>query len=208
MISDYKTFIFVHIYKNAGTSMIHALEPFRLSPLQRAINNLSSRLFKRNVYILKRWPDHIQASKIIKDIGKDKFNSYFSFAFVRNPWSWQVSLYTFMLKNIEHHQHDLIKGFENFDEYIHWRCLEEVRFQKDFICSEDGTLLVDFVGRFENIEYDFAEICSRIGIQTSLPKKNVSNTRPYQEFYNKKTIELVRRTFKPDIELFNYEFDD
>jgi len=34
---------------------------------------------------------HITASELISKIGKEDFDSYFSFAIVRNPWAWQVS---------------------------------------------------------------------------------------------------------------------
>ena len=102
-----------------------------------------------------------------------------------------------------------MKAFNNFDEYIEWRCLvqNEAR-QRDFIYSQDNELLVDFVGRFENLEADFAKICDHIGISTTLPKLNVAkNRKPYQEYYNKKTKELVKQTFKEDIELLGYEFE-
>ncbi len=125
---------------------------------------------------------------------------------MRNPWDWQVSLYNFALKDTNHHQHDLIQKLGSFDEYIKWRCENEVRFQKDFIYSSEGELLVDFVGRFESIGDDFKKICSRIGISASLPKLNVSNSKAYQQFYTDETRELVRRTFDSDIVLFEYDF--
>jgi hypothetical protein len=153
------------------------------------------------------FPSHIKASELINAMGKETFETFFSFAIIRNPWDWQVSLYKYMLKNASHHQHDLVKSLGSFDAYIKWRCAEEVKFQKDFIYSEDGKLLVDFVGRFERVNNDFVEICSRIGIPTPLlPKRNISNTKPYQQFYNEETRELVRRTFDPDITLFGYDF--
>ncbi len=68
-------------------------------------------------------------------------------------------------------------------------------------------MLVDFVGRFENLNADFETICARIGISASLPRINVSNVKPYQPYYNEETRELVRRTFDADIALFGYEFE-
>jgi len=149
---------------------------------------------------------HVKAKDVIDLLGENNFKNYYSFAIVRNPWDWQVSLYKFMLKNPNHHQHSIIKRMKNFDEYINWRCTEDVHFQKDFIYTDDGQLLVDFVGRFEQIDEDFTKICSRIGIFASLPKLNVSNTIPYQEFYNSETKALISKTFKPDISLFKYNF--
>ncbi len=111
-----------------------------------------------------------------------------------------------MLKLESHQQHELIKELGSFEEYIKWRCENEVRYQKDFIYSKNNELLVDFVGRYESLDADFKQICSQIGISTSLPKLNVSNTRPYQHYYTEKTKELVRQTFESDIKMFDYSF--
>lgn len=151
--------------------------------------------------------DHITASEIIQKMGYDQFKTNFSFAIVRNPWDWQVSLYNYMIQRPQHFQHDLVKGMGSFAAYIKWRCEREVRFQKDFICSNNGELLVDFVGRFERLEKDFQIICSKIGIETTLPKLNISNQRkPYQAYYNDETRNLVEKTFAADVTLFGYQF--
>ncbi|MGB6015836.1 MAG: sulfotransferase family 2 domain-containing protein, partial [Nodosilinea sp.] len=117
-----------------------------------------------------------------------------------------VSLYRYMLKNPNHPQHELAKEFRDFEDYLNWRCAKEIRFQKDFVCSQSGELLVDFVGKFETLDEDFQTVCRRIGIPAQLPKVNVSNTTPYQEFYTQRTQELVRSVFEPDISFFNYSF--
>lgn len=206
LISKRHRFIFVHIYKNAGTSITAALKPFVLREWQWWLNR---QLKKRGV---PSWFDpqplhpHASASEMIKALGRTRFDSHFSFAFVRNPWDWQVSLYKFILKDTTHHQHDLVKSFDGFDSYLRWRCAEDVQFQKDFIYSNDGELLVDFVGRHETVETDFQTVCTRVGIVASLPKLNVSNTKPYREYYTDETRELIRRTFAADIALFDYTF--
>ena len=201
-------FLFIHIYKNAGTSITSSLRPFTGQGKLKSVTNhiLKKVKLPTPFFDPQPFPPHITAPELIDALGIDLFNSLFSFAFVRNPWDWQVSLYKFMLKEPTHFQHDLVKKLGNFDEYIKWRCENEVRFQKDFIYSENNELLVDFVGKFENIDADFREICSRIGISASLPKLNVSNTKPYQEYYSDNSRELVRRTFEPDITLFEYDF--
>jgi hypothetical protein len=99
-----------------------------------------------------------------------------------------------------------VKELGSFDQYIRWRCARKVRFQKDFICSKDGKLLVDYVGKFERIDDDFKKICSRIGVSASLPKLNVSNLKPYREFYNNEAKDLVWKTYSPDITFFQYDF--
>jgi hypothetical protein len=210
IISHKRHFIFVHIYKNAGTSINAALMPYVFyNPVHWLFYKVSHKLqislpFNFNPQPL---PEHSTASEIINMLGCEKYAAYFSFAVIRNPWDWQVSLYTFMLKQPMNPQHELIRGFRDFNEYIHWRCSEDVHFQKDFVYAPDGSQLVDFMGRYENLNQDFKKICERIGIQTSLPMLNVSKSRPYQSYYTPETIELVRRTFMPDIELLGYGFE-
>lgn len=207
LISKKHKFIFIHIYKNAGTSISCALEPFAQARLQQGINRGLKKLkIPSPFFDPQPFHSHVKASELVDALGQETFDSFFSFAFVRNPWDWQVSLYKFMLKETKHPQHELAKKLGSFEKYIKWRCENEVRYQKDFIYSKQDKLLIDFVGKYENIGVDFDKICSKIGVSASLPKLNVSNTRPYQQFYNNKTKELVGRTFKPDIELFEYDF--
>ena len=111
-----------------------------------------------------------------------------------------------MLKEEAHFQHELIKELGSFEEYIKWRCENEVICQKSFIYSENNELLVNYVGRYENLEFDFKKICDHIGISASLPRVNVSNTRPYQEYYTEKTKDLVRQAYELDINTFDYSF--
>jgi len=154
---------------------------------------------------------HQTASELIDVLGRQTFDSCFTFAVVRNPWDWQVSLYNFMQKKPTHIQHEAVKKIGSFDEYIRKRCLENCSFQRigtqrDFIYSESDELLVDFVGRFESLQADFESICSRIGVSATLPRLNVYNTRPYRQFYTAETREMVSQTFASDISLLGYEF--
>jgi hypothetical protein len=206
VLSKERGFLFVHIYKNAGTSITAALLPLAASRWQLLAADALRKLRIPVTFGPQPLPQHSSAPEIIAAIGRPAFDALFSFAIVRNPWDWQVSLFHYMRAETKHHQHGLAKSFSGFDDYIRWRCREEPKLQKDFIYSTDGELLVDFVGRFENLDADFAAICSRIGVSASLPKLNISNTTPYREFYGDETRELVRRTFAPDIALFGYDF--
>ncbi|MDB9526418.1 sulfotransferase family 2 domain-containing protein [Oscillatoria sp. CS-180] len=215
LISEKYKFIFIHIHKNAGISIKHALRPFAVEKWQpfaigqwqwRVHKRLKKKGFPSPFFEPHPFHGHIKASEMIDALGFDAFNSFFSFAVVRNPWDWQVSLYKYMLKRETHYQHEFIKSLGSFENYIKWRCENEVRYQKDFIYSEDNRLLVDFVGRYENLNADFNQICSRIGVSTSLPKLNVSDGRPYRHYYTEETKELVGKVFEPDVKILDYTF--
>lgn len=205
LISHSKKFIFIHIYKNAGTSITSALMPFCVNSLPDNINLVLKKLHILN-FDPQPYPDHIRASQLIKRMGKRAFNSYFSFAIVRNPWDWQVSLYRYMLQEPAHGQHQLVKSLGSFEQYIEWRIAKDLKFQRDFIYSFSGEKQVNFIGRFENLERDFQTVCSHLGISASLPKLNVSGSIPYQEYYTPRTREIVYQAFEPDISLFEYSF--
>jgi len=195
------------------------------SSIRDWISNGMNNVFER-MRFLEEHPQpvhepHATASEIVQAVGEETFDAYYSFAIVRNPWDWQVSLYRFALETVmslprlaayarglgpEHH---LYSRFDSFDDYIHWRCSEDVVLQTDFVCSPGGELLVDYVGKYETLASDFRTICEQIGIAPSLPHLNESSSaaRPYQEHYTPETVELVRQAFAADIERFGYEFD-
>ncbi|TVP99002.1 MAG: transposase [Balneolaceae bacterium] len=209
IISHKKKFLFIHIYKNAGTSIQVALLPHCIGLLHSYYVRFSR---KFNIPIPKKinpylYGSHSKAKDINEKMGSENFQQYFSFAVVRNPWDWQVSQYKFMRKNPKHFQHEFIKKMTDFDEYIRWRCTHEVRFQKDFVCSDNDELLVNFIARFEKLDSDFGKICSILGIDATLPKLNVSNNIPYQKFYTDETRDLISKTFARDIEYFEYKFE-
>lgn len=207
LLSHSRKFLFIHVYKTAGISVKMALRPYACSTATRWSCAILRRLGIRSIYDPHPLPAHSSAREIRDYLGQEQYDQYFTFAFVRNPWDWQVSLYKYMLREPRHHQHELAKSFSGFDDYLKWRCEQEVRFQKDYVCNESDQPIVEFIGRLENIEADFAKICERIGISVAIPHANVSSKTPYQEFYTEKTRQMVQDTFAPDIDLFDYQFD-
>ena len=94
-----------------------------------------------------------------------------------------------------------------FDEFIRLKCSIPHSLQKDFIYSDSGEKLVDFVARFETLDEDFDIICKKIGIKSlKLPHLNVSDRDHYRKYYTQETQELVQEFYKEDIELFGYSF--
>ncbi len=207
LISHSKKFIFIHNYKVAGTSIETALNhygntSFRSSGIKDKLLcalNSYPKLFSED------FPAHIQACQLKEQIPGNVFNNYFRFGFVRNPWDWQVSLYTFMLKEVGHHQHQLIKSFKNFDEYIEWRVNKDLHLQKDFFYDKNGKCLMNFIGKFETLENDMNYIFKRFSINSGLPHLNKSRETPdYKQFYSPHSAKLVEEAFKEDIITFGY----
>lgn len=209
MISHRKKFIFIHIYKTAGTSVTSVLAPYDDNPLLnhpfvRTVRNRIG-LASYNIMGFTSFEHHATALMVKNRIEKSTYDEFFKFAFVRNPWDMQVSLYHYMLKNKAHPQHSLIKKM-SFDEYIEWRVECDVHLQKEFVVDETGNIIIDFIGRFENLSDDVRTICKNIDIEYTLPDLNKSNHRDYKVYYNAKTRKLIHDAYIDDIDIFGYVF--
>jgi len=214
LISYKYSFIFIHIYKIAGSSIRKALRKYAYpNRFKLILNLLTKSVLKRlgkNI-ILPYYPEmmlpaHISAKELQNHIPEDIFKEFYKFAFVRNPWDWQVSFYFYMKQNPNHFQYDIVKTM-TFEEYINWRVESDLKLQKDSVVDDNGDLLVDFIGRYENLNADFQAICDRLGIRASLPYRNKSTHRDYREYYTEETKRIVEVNFKEDIDFFGYTFD-
>jgi len=181
--------IFIHVPKTAGSSVADALfhAPSRHVP----------------------YTEYLRANP-------RKFRSYFKFAFVRNPWDRLVSTWSF-LRSGGMNERDRAWASEHLARYMDFRtfvcdglCRPEVlswvhfRPQSDFICAADGVAMVDFVGRFERLQDDFAVVAARLGMDTSLEPSNTSHHEPFERYYSEETAEVVGRVYARDAETFGY----
>ncbi len=209
LISRKHNFLFVHVYKNAGMSISKALSPFAVSKFQRETVRLLKQL---NLSCPASWDPnpfdtHVTAVELVTAMGQAEFSSYFSFAVVRNPWDWLVSIYCYVLKKPDHHLHEHFLSLGSFQNYIGWQCEGGLPLQRDFLFSESGEQLVSFIGQFENLERDFESVCAQIGVSAVLPRINVSRqSRSFKEYYDSRLVEMVREKYQPDIDLFDYQF--
>jgi hypothetical protein len=199
LLSIRHKFAFIHIYKTAGTSIAAALRPYAHGPV-RTLLHRTGLLQPR----IPKLPNHATAQQVARALPAH-YRQLFTFAFVRNPWDWQVSLYEYMRQTPVHHQHSLAVRM-NFEEYIDWRVTCDKHLQLEFINDASGEQMVDFIGRFENLRGDFREICTRLAIAAPLPHLNRSSRRDYRAYYNVKTRAQIQKHFAADIEFFGYSF--
>jgi len=238
MFSHSKKFIFVHIPKVAGTSItakdsIGKYGEFELPEVNFSLSNLPFEPDDHNKFDPQ--PPHFRAYDYVKYgyVSEEQFNTYFKFAFVRNPWARIVSEYKyrghanrFPFKEYLFHRFPYPSWA---DEYCH------VIPQYDFLYDSQGKLLVDFVGKYENLKKDFDEICLKLDIPLQdLPHANRSlslsqrnrdwvqlarnikgflngqrkaNTfSHYTEYYDDESKEFVTKLYQNDIKAFGYEF--
>jgi hypothetical protein len=212
MLSYTHRFIFVHIYRTGGTSIFRALgkrfdvvEALHNTPVTEVAARLKSLGLNPEIINLHF---HASAREIRATVGEAVFAKYFKFAFVRNPFEHVLSLYLYTLKHPQQVDHAAMSRHADFKAYVFNELPDEPRIpgpQSNLIADEDGKLLVDFVGRYENIEADFAKVCDRIGARdVSLVRSNVTEHGPWQSYYDRTTFERVRTRYQHDIAAFGY----
>jgi hypothetical protein len=219
LVSVKHRILFVHIPKVAGMSIVGALRPV-IWPMTRVTDwiNRWEQKISRSLGITKKAPmfeesfpislEHLRARDWRDKLTKPVFDQLFKFAFVRNPWDWQVSLYHYMLQNTKHFHHEVIKSLGSFENYVNSEALHR-GLQKDFITDEQGNNIVDFVGRFERIADDFQQLCRLLQLKNvALPHVNASKHVDYRKYYSNKTRDLIEECFREDIDAFGYAFDD
>ena len=72
---------------------------------------------------------------------------------------------------------------------------------QNYYLNED----IDFIGRFENLQFDFDIVCNRIGIQNyTLPHYNKSKHEHWGHVFDKETQEHIHKIYSDDFNKFNY----
>lgn len=205
IVSNQRQFVFVHIFKTAGTSIKRAVRRYAMPSWHEGANFVLKRI-GISQFGPRGHHDHVKVTDLIEEIGRSRFNRLFSFAFVRNPWDWELSHYNYICKTNSHVSHQEVSALGSFSEYVRWRCDGRFQTQESFLLSQ-GISVVDFVGRFENLESDFRYVCQRIGIRYRLPRLNVSRRDDYRVSYDNQSRSLIADTYQSDIARFGYTFD-
>jgi hypothetical protein len=66
---------------------------------------------------------------------------------------------------------------------------------------------MDFIGKFENLQKDFDYVMNRLNLpQQKLTHENCTLHKPYRDYYDDETEEVVAERYKDDINCFGYEF--
>ena len=206
IISHRKKFIFIHNYKVAGTSISNALMPHAKNTKSVRLNKLIDKYTSYKSYkYYKGRNTHITALELKTLIGR-KFDGYYKFGFVRNPYTWQISHYTFGRKNPKHPTHRLFCSFKNFDEYMIWRVNNVHKLQKDFFYDQNGNNLMDYIGKLENINRDIQHVQRAIGLKLELKKLNVTNSDKLivEELISTQSIDLINELYDEDFKTFGY----
>tara|TARA_X000001382_G_scaffold98562_1_gene72954 strand:+ start:82 stop:618 length:537 start_codon:yes stop_codon:yes gene_type:complete len=176
IIDKYKT-IFIHIPKNAGTSIEEYFgnESFRIQPSK-----------------------HADVHEIKKKF-KNSYNNYKKFTIIRNPYDKMVSWYFYLKRNLGENY-----NIVEFNEWIKepssfWHANDPISYLKPQCDWIDDT--VEII-KFENIN---KELNSFFNKKIDLPITNKSNRNHYLEYYNNNSLDIIYNKYKKDFKKFNYK---
>ncbi|GAA0856963.1 sulfotransferase family 2 domain-containing protein [Aliiglaciecola litoralis] len=186
--------VFIHIPKAAGTSILQTLNG-------------------KNTHIQR---DHANVQTFIAS-NKALFEKSFTFTIVREPTDRVLSIYKY-LKNGGNGRGDLKTAdlinakFKNINDFVmHYMSVDllsnQLLFkpQYTFICDEHYNIKVDFVGRFESLEQDFAHICKVLNIHRKLKKVNTSKHTDQDLVLSDESKQKISQLYNKDFELFSYK---
>jgi len=221
LISHSKKFIFIHIYKTAGTSVSKVF-----LPNSRLVDRLAYDFYptvKLYALIAKlmQWENegmrhftgfhkHANASTVKLKMKKSQFDSYYKFAFVRNPYDHTVSLYHYILQTKCHFFYEKVRDMD-FAEFVEFYVSTKPRRQVDFVYDPvDGACLIDYVGKLENLNSDLNFLIKQLGLnpQRSLKHDNPSVHREksdWRSYYDSASRIALYEYFCDDFKRFNYE---
>lgn len=208
LISDSHKFIFLRMRKVASRSMRAILQPLCIPRPSGRLQHALSRarlVWDYHDYVFRAHESILSAKRRMPE---ENFHNYFKFAFVRNPWERLVSEYEFILRNPHHGRYKRVKQLGSFPDFIRMQVPRKDAYQVNMLCDRRGNMLMDFVGKLENLDEDWRTVCSRIGIaHQTLPRENVSDRKPYQDYYDEASVALVAKHWAREIELFGYSYD-
>jgi len=155
---------------------------------------------------------HVKAEDLKPLVGEDRWEVYFKFAFVRNPWDRAVSTYLHRrkvapqpIKMLWPASQRLFRGLLRMKYSILGASSVQ---QVDYLTDKSGNLLVDFVGRFEDLKEDFQAVCERIGIDANLGGRyDPTNHSHYGDYYDETCRRIIEEVKNDDIEKFGYRFE-
>ncbi len=183
-----KNYVFIHINKTAGTSIIDVIgKPFR---------------------------KHLTVKEVIKVIGQKKWDKAYKFTVIRNPWDKVFSQYKhhFNMKDKE-----TVKKKIDFKDWVactYGEPKNKIYYKRpqmflpnvEWLKNYEGKIDVDKIIRYENLNEGINGVFKTLEIDHELPHLNSTYKTNYRDFYDDETKQIISDWFHEDIKEFGYTF--
>lgn len=237
--------IYIHIPKTGGLYIEHILEKYYGFTVLAKKNELHSyfinkdknivynnnydkegmlTLSKKGIY---RYCSISNYFNFILEMDDTKWNNYYKFTFVRNPYDKIFSAWKYC-KKINYYKKDFKDFvFESFDSCIDQEDFHNKNYlyfhgfitQYEHLLNKYKLLDINYIGRFENLNNDLILILKKIGITNILHdeyiKKNIKINESfinednkiirYYQYYDNNILKKVNNLFFDDFKKFNYK---
>ncbi|WP_181311114.1 sulfotransferase family 2 domain-containing protein [Nocardioides campestrisoli] len=208
LISDAHRLLFIHVPKTGGVTVESVVREGA-----HDLRDLGPRRHPRLRWVLQQEPG---------------LAGYWTFGFVRNPWSRMVSWWS-MIDRWNHRlgpasgkpqvEQDGPRGgnplwravakYADFEEFVLRGTEEHPRLatpQVDFLVTPRRR--ADHIGRTERLAADLAVVQKRLGLPVvDPPRRNTWSTGPWQDYYDDRTRRRVAEVYARDLTEFGYTFD-
>lgn len=210
LLSLKKKFIFIHIPKTAGTSIMVALRPWSLPQTKKTQwRRLLSHLPVPEQVDKAFLRQHIKAARLRQKLPAEVYDGLYKFAVVRNPFDLVVSTYHFRRKNPTTRRHEQVLGwdFPTFVRYLEHRARLIRIDQTSWVTDRRGELIVDEIVRFEQLADGFNALMEKLDIpDVKLPRVNTTVHDKYGAYYDDASKAIVQRIYARDFERWGYSF--
>tara|TARA_R100000697_G_scaffold29352_1_gene38767 strand:+ start:580 stop:1179 length:600 start_codon:yes stop_codon:yes gene_type:complete len=194
-VSEKYKILFIHIPKNAGTSLINKLSLYPHGHYDWRTHPKFNGPYHKFSIVRNPW---------------DRVVSCYEFAKMEKSYWHSKDDHT------KHPDYDLCHSL-TFKECV--RLLQEKpnkfthpgwKNQHTYIVNDEDKVVVDSVLKMENLDTELNNLFRKLGINenVNIPKTNTSNRGNYKDYYDKESIEIIKDIYQKDINFFNYEFDN
>lgn len=215
-----KKVIFIAIPKTGTTSVRTQLGGPRFPIIENP--HLDIRQVRDLIYVMllratlggnRSFPcEEFPTDMVLRTRSQEMFSSFFKFSAVRNPWARAVSLWS-RQEGVETKTSISFEDFIAEHHHASDTCRQPTRHvnQFDWLCDEDGRMLMDYVYKVEEFEAAADEIRERTDGRLVLGTRRLnvnprSTSRTYRDIYTEATRKIVAKRFEKDIDTFGYVF--
>ena len=205
--------IFIHVHKTGGSYVASVLKQyygFETYYLKRPdhdkfclnrIKNPKQKNYENRVHgVYVYYKTSVELNKRM-GMTPQKWDSYYKFTFIRNPYDRMISGWNHMNPSIPFSKYVLLKHCVPDMEYIHV-FMNQVR----HVVNERGQILVQFIGRFESLEEDLDRVLTNLGvyyrIHNPYQRVNKHEHAHYSTYYDTATLQIVNTLIAEDLRAF------
>lgn len=212
IVSFSSEFIFIKTRKTAGTSVQESLLPYC------GAGDVATMVWTN---VISSQPCPIQEFASLDEI-ESEYNisrdDFFTFGFTRNPYDLVLSRYLYQVRTGRLSEQPTREGFNRWIQGIYFSGepgFPQGRYVKDrsrlLLFTPDLTQSVEFIGRFEQLQRDYARVLERIALAPSggLRHVNTSNRSGvcYRDWLAPASRALIERYFDFELDYFGYRYE-